>query len=231
VRARGGEGGSPWRDRAQVQDPGHRGHQRAGQADADDQNAPSTRYGRPSARVRVRMSKISDETNAPTGSGTSRGWKGWPSGPASTERFTQHRYPVSSLLTGGAAGRIPGEGDSCVYRSTSVSKPPACTYRISCASSALPAASKPPPQPTATPPGHLNFLAVGYSCRKPALPRPGAGHIDQISAQPLPSFDEPPAVRIGGGVHSIWVEGLITERNDAGGLAAGCDEIPPIPGG
>jgi len=33
----------------------------------------------------------------------------------------------------------------------------------------------------------------------------------------------------------IWVEGLITERNDANGLAAGCDEIPPIravdPGG
>jgi hypothetical protein len=58
----------------------------------------------------------------------------------------------------------------------------------------------------------------------------GTGHIDQICAQPLPSFDEPPAVRIGGGVRIIWVEGLITKRNDADGLAAGCDEIPPIPG-
>jgi hypothetical protein len=86
-------------------------------------------------------------------------------------------------------------------------KPPACTYRISCASSALPAASKPPPQPTATSPEHLNFLAAGYSCRKPTLPRPGAGHIDQISMQPLPSFDEPPAVRIGGDARIIWVEG------------------------
>ena len=31
-----------------------------------------------------------------------------------------------------------------------------------------------PPQPE-----HLNFLAAGYSCRKPALPRPGTGHIDK----------------------------------------------------
>src|SRR6266496_4749979 len=54
---------------------------------------------RPPARVRVRMSKISDETNAPIGSGTSRGWKGWPSGPASSERFTRHGYPASRLLT------------------------------------------------------------------------------------------------------------------------------------
>ena len=55
-------------------------------------------------------------------------------------------------------------------------------------------------------------------------------HIDQISMQPLPSFDEPPAVRIGGDARIIWVEGQITERNDADDLAVGCDEIPPIPG-
>ena len=114
--------------------------------------------------------------------------------------------------------------------STSVRKPPACTYRISCASSALPAASKPPPRLTATPPERLNFLAAGYSCRKPALPRPAPGTLTNLCAA-TPSFDEPPAVRIGGGVRIIWVDGLIKERNDADGLAAGCDQTPPIPGG
>jgi hypothetical protein len=46
------------------------------------------------------MSKINDDTNAPMGSGTTRGWKGWPSGPASKERFTHQGYPTSRRLTG-----------------------------------------------------------------------------------------------------------------------------------
>jgi hypothetical protein len=62
-------------------------------------------------------------------------------------------------------------------------------------------------------------------------PGPAPGTLTRSLRSPLPSFDEPPAVRIGGGVRIIWVEGLITERNDADGLAAGCDEMPPIPGG
>jgi hypothetical protein len=46
------------------------------------------------------MSKINDDTNAPMGNGTSRGWNGWPAGPTSRERLTQQGYPTRRLLTG-----------------------------------------------------------------------------------------------------------------------------------
>jgi hypothetical protein len=63
------------------------------------------------------MSKINDDTNAPMGSGTTRGWKGWPSGPASKERFTQQGYPTSRLLTGErqAACSVAAQGQVAVH--------------------------------------------------------------------------------------------------------------------
>ena len=83
------------RHRAQVQDAKHRRDERADQADTDQPERTVDQIGRPSTRVQVRMSKISDETKAPMGSGTTNGWNGWPSGPADADGFIPKWYHSS----------------------------------------------------------------------------------------------------------------------------------------
>jgi hypothetical protein len=77
------------------------------------QNAPSTRYGRPPARVRVRMSKISDETNARSATGPA--WDGRDGGrdrPAANGSPSMDTPPAGSRPAGGSLP--PGEADGCV---------------------------------------------------------------------------------------------------------------------
>jgi uncharacterized protein (TIGR03083 family) len=48
-------------------------------------HAPSTSHGNSPGRVQVRMSKTSEDANAPAGNGTTNGWSGCPSGPLSAD--------------------------------------------------------------------------------------------------------------------------------------------------